>query len=119
MSSEVKHVRILIARRFISFVNKIRSSKKIALRSLLHSIENDVRSVTGHNLRSILLQTNVNIINYLKPTDFKSNYKDVPEGEEFRVDIIKEIIEVKNNCLEVPGFSIDELNDILQHLSVS
>ena len=45
--------------------------------------------------------------------------RDIPECEEFRVGFIKEIIDVKNNNLEVEGFAADELEDILQHLCVS
>ena len=117
--SEAKHVRILMARRFLNFVNMIRSSKKIALRSLLKSIEHDTRSTTGYNLRSILLQTNVHHVHHLKPTDIKFKYKNIPEEDEFRVGFVQEIIEVKKNCLEVPDFSSDELDDILNFCSIS
>ena len=117
--SEANHVQILMARRFLNFVKMIRSSKKIALRSLLKSIEHDTRSATGNNLRSILLQTDVQHVHNLKPTDINFKYKNIPGGEEFRVGFVKEIIEVKNNGLEVPGFDNDELDDILRHLCVS
>ena len=38
--------------------------------------------------------------------------------EQFRVDLIKETIQVKHNQLEVPGFAIEEL-DKLCSISVS
>ena len=117
--SEADHVRILMARRFLNFIKMIRNSKKIALRGLLKYIEHDTRSATGCNLRSILLQTSVQHVRNLKPTDINFKYKNIPDGEEFRAGFVKEIIEVKNNGLEVPGFANDELDDILQHLCVS
>ena len=35
-------------------------------------------------------------------------------GEQYRVDLIKEIIDVKHKQLEVPGFAIEELDEIMQ-----
>ena len=43
----------------------------------------------------------------------------MPINEEYRVAFIKEMIDVKNNQLEVQGFTDDEIDDILQHLCVS
>jgi hypothetical protein len=45
-----------------------------------------------------------------KDTDFK--YREVPAGEQFRKDFIKEIIEVKNSSLEVIGFTMEKLDEI-------
>ena len=79
-------------------------------------IEYDTRSVTGHNLRCLLLKSKAEHVHELNPKDDNFKYKEVPAGEEFRVDFIKEIIEVKNNKSEVPGFTMEELDEILQHL---
>ena len=43
-------------------------------------------------------------------------YRDIPRNEQHRVGFIKEIIDVKDNQLEVDGFNDDELEEILQHL---
>ena len=110
-----------MARRFLNFVSMIRSSKKVALRSLLKVIESDVRSVTGHKLRNIMLKSTspVNHVQNLKPDDVTYKYREIPVDEQFRVDLIKEIIEVKHKKLEVPGFSMEELDEIMQHICVS
>jgi hypothetical protein len=117
--SEVDHVRTLMARRFINFISKIRSSKKLAIRSLLKVIEHDTRSTTGHNLRSILLLSGATQVQNLKPSDVKNKYRNIPDGEEFRIGFITEIIDVQNNELEVPDFSGEEIHELLQHLCVS
>ena len=117
--SEKPHARTLMARRFLNFVLTIRNSKKVALKSLLRAVEFDTRSVTGHNLRSILLQSNIQNLHQLKPCHVTTKYRVIPEEEEFRVGFIKEIIEVRNDSLEVVGFTKEELDDILQHLCVS
>ena len=108
-----------MARRFLNFVQTIRNSKKTSLRNLLKVIESDTRSVTGHNLRTLLLRSKAENIRDLKPHHVTAKYRNIPEGEEYRVNFVKEIIEVKNNNLEVNGFDADELQEILEHLCVS
>ena len=108
-----------MAKRFLNFIQALRTSKKSSLRNLLKVVEFDCRSVTGYNLRTILLKSSADSIQELKPHHVTAKYRDIPEGEEFRVGFIREIIEVKNNQLEVTGFEDDELEDILQHLCVS
>ena len=117
--SEQLHVKTILVRRFLNFIQAVRSSKKKALRDLLKVVELDTQSVTGRNLRNILIQTDVHDVRKLEASDYKVNYRTVPSNEEYRVEFIKELIDVNNNQLEVPGFDDDELEDILQYLCVS
>ena len=117
--SDQEHVQTLLAKRFLNFINSIRKSKKLALRSLLRVIEYDTLSVTGRNLTQIMLQTDVQDVKMLKPSDVKKKYRILPENEKYRVGFIKEIVDVKNNQLDVEGFDDEELEAILQHLCVS
>ena len=117
--SDQNHASTLMARRFLNFVQTIRKSKKTSLRNLLKVIDSDTRSVTGHNLRTLLLRSKAENIRDLKPHHVTAKYRNIPEGEEYRVNFVQEIIEVKNNKLEVNGFDADELQDILEHLCVS
>ena len=117
--SEQLHVKTILVRRFLNFIQAVRSSKKKALRDLLKVVELDTQSVTGRNLRNILIQTDVHDVRKLKASDYKVKYRTVPSNEEYRVEFIKELIDVNNNQLEVPEFDDDELEDILQYLCVS
>ena len=117
--SDDPHVRTVLTRRFLSFIQSIRSSKKTALREVLRLVEYDTRSVTGRNLRNILLKTNQDDVRNLKPSDYRAKYRDIPENEEYTVGLIKEIVEIKNQQLEVDGFNDDELDYILHHVCVS
>ena len=76
-------------------------------------------SVTGRNLRHILLQTSIFHIRKLKSRDITAKYRDIPRGEEYRVNVIKEIIDIKNQQLEVAGFDDHELDEILRFVCVS
>ena len=117
--SQQPHARKLMAGRFLNFVQSIRRSKKIAIRNLMEVIECDTKSVTGHNLRSLLLQSNVPEIQKLKASDGKAAYRSMSEEDQFRVGFINEIIDVQNNNLEVAGFTDDELGELLEFLCVS
>jgi hypothetical protein len=117
--SQQPHARKLMARRLLSFIQAIRKGKKIAIRNLLNVMEYDTRSVTGHNLRSLLLQSDVPHIQKLKASDVTAAYRSMSEEDQFRFGFINEIIDVKNNNLEVAGFTDDELSELLEFLCVS
>ena len=117
--SNQKHARTMMNMRFLSFIQSIRNSKKFCLRNLLRSVEHDTRSVTGNNLRRLMLESGTFDIRNLRPKDAEIGYFCVPEKEEYRIEFIKELIEVKNNELEVIGFDNQELDDILSYLCVS
>ena len=86
---------------------------------MLRVVEYDTRSVTGRNLRKILLRTNQDDVRKLKPSDYTAKYRDIPTEEEYRVGVVKEIVDIKNQQLEVKGFVEDELDCILHHVCVS
>ena len=108
-----------MARRFLSFVQDLRNSKKEVLRHVLQVVEYDTLSVTGRNLRNILLKTVMYGIRSLKPNDYNIKYKEVPVNEEYRVGFIKKLINIQHSEMEVHGFEREELQTILQHLCVS
>ena len=43
-------------------------------------------------------------------------YYKIPENESWRVNLLTELIETKENNYEVPGISRDELDDILRYI---
>ena len=55
--SGLKHLKFTLITRFLTFISRIEKSKKILPRVLLQAIKRDCRSVTGSNLRNILLLT--------------------------------------------------------------
>ena len=86
---------------------------------LLNRIKEDIRSITGSNLRKIMLSLNENSVNFLtKSVAEKISYHPSTADDKWKEMIVKEIIEVKNEQLEVSGFSSEELDDILEHICV-
>ena len=52
--SDSKHLKFILMKRFLSFTNQIKNSKKEIPAKILNWIKYDVRSVTGSNLRHIM-----------------------------------------------------------------
>ena len=92
--SERQHLRKTLARRFLVMIDSIRKSRKPILRCLLSEIEDDARSISGRNLRMIMLQTNQSDIGQLSVSDAdKLPYFDLAEDEDWRTGMLQHILE--------------------------
>ena len=67
--SERRHIRKTFASRFLVMINSIRKSKKNILKCLLSEIERDVRSISGRNLRMIMLHRDKSDISEVSVSD--------------------------------------------------
>ena len=112
--SHVKPLRITLAKRFLTFVEKLRSSEKPVLRQTIRLVENDLRTVTGRNLRNILLLTDRPDVQRLRPSDME----DVclyGQPDLWRVLAITDILKMRDGDLQLPdGWSMGEMEAILQ-----
>ena len=112
--SNLKPLRVTLAKRFLTFTEKLRQSEKPVLRSMIGLVEHDVQTVTGRNLRRILQLTEKPNIQNLKPSDMDDvNLHGDPEL--WRVLAIKEILEIRAGELQLPdGWTQGEMETILQ-----
>ena len=64
--------------------------------------------------------TNKSNVHELEPNDAISlNYNQISDDEKWKIPIIQELIEMKNENLDVENFRKQELDEILEHLCVS
>ena len=69
---------------------------------------------TGHNLRSILLLTNKTSFSKIEKSDLDNiTYKEIPDGEEWRVHTLKELMEIRQNPEMLPNFSYKDIEDLI------
>ena len=108
------HVSRVLIRRYLSFVNKLEMSPKHPLKTLLDIAREDVRSITGSNLRRIMLLSGRNSVKDLKDIDVP--YHVVPADEAWRIGFVKELVNAKSGELVVPGLLQTELDYILNYL---
>ena len=101
----------------MNFIESIKSSKKIALKNLFKVIKNDCRSTTGENLLNIMLLVNKTAIDTLVPNDAMDiKYHEISEADAYKVNLVKELTDVKFGEAFVEGFSRKELDSILSYL---
>ena len=87
---------------------------------MFNVVKNDCQSVTGANLHRISRLVNKYNIEDLVPEDSLSiSYHKIPESEEWRVEMINEITDTKFGISEIPGFSHEELEEMLRFVCVS
>ena len=91
------------------------------MKALYNSIRYDCRSITGNNLRNIMLLLNVNNIDSINPNSLKEiKYHKASNNEErYRINMVKELIEVKRHNLQVSDFNTSEIDEILDYLCIT
>ena len=101
-------------------MEKIASSKKKAVKMLTETLKKDVRSVTGQNFRNIMLLVGKSSVEEVKKEDaYKIEYFPIKETDSWKIDAIKEIVDVKNKILNIADFALEELEEILTYLCTS
>ena len=92
---------------------------KFSIRYLTRIMTNDKSSVIGKTLSMLQDVLDVNAISSLTAREVKSNfcYFPIPEGEEWRVQISREIMSARSNKdIDIVGFQTDELNFMLSYI---
>ena len=114
-----QHVSRMLVKRYLSFIDKIDKSSKTTLRQLLGLVRNDVRLTTGHNLRTIMMILAKNSIDEQDciTADFK--YHKIEENEHWKVNMVKELVDIKAGDLEVHGMKHEEVQQILEFICTS
>ena len=117
--SGILHLKTILIKRFLAFMMQIKKSNKKAAKFLLESIQFDTNSVTGSNLRNILLLTDKADIQDLLPADLSNlKYHPIQNEDKWKVSFLQEILEIKNVNLGVNDFKYDELDEIVEFLCV-
>ena len=112
--TEQQHIQTILKKRFLKFCDQLRESSKSVLNTVLHNCENDTMTRTGHNLRSILLLTDKTSFSEINKADLDNViYKDIPDGEEWRVHSLKELMEIRHNPEMLPNFTYKDIEDMI------
>ena len=114
------HIKKVLLSRYLGFIEKILSSEKKAIKMLVETSKKDVRSVTGQNLRQIMIllgKTSIEAIEKKDADDIK--YFPISQEDSWKTDVIKEILEVKSTTVEIDNFVENEIDCILTYLCTS
>ena len=107
-------LRVTLAQRLLTFIEKIKKSDKNVLRSTLSVVESDSRTVTGRNLRGILQLCEKSTVKQLCPSDMDTVlYRGEPD--QWRIVAILEALKVRAGEMDLPkGWVREEFEEILE-----
>ena len=108
------HLSTILVKRYLSFITKIEKSPKKPLQTLFQLAKRDVRTVTGSNIRRIMINSGRQTIDNIQEAEVQ--YHPVPNSEAWRVDFLKELVELQHGNLEVAGMLKTELDYIKSYL---
>ena len=84
--TDVTHVKLLLAKQFIGFLNQIVKSPKQIPLELLQTVKYDVRSTTGYNLRRLMLLTQKTCVEQITAADYKLiKYHKIREEDQWKI----------------------------------
>ena len=100
-------------------MQNLNNSTKPVIKNMYELCKKDSRTITGSNLRNILLLTDLPTTDDLSPR-VTIEYNEIMDKDQWRVDILKEILDMKFGGLDTPeGWSRDELDGIVHFICVS
>ena len=112
------HMQSVLIKRFLKFVDKVKICDKTSF--MFKLIKNDGRSVTGHNLRSIRDLVGKNTIDELCPCDADTIvYCETPPEQLWKVNLLHELINVKNEECFLDNFKLREINAMIINICLS
>ena len=110
--SGARHIRFSLFERYIQFVKNIEMSDKKVLRKTLSVMRRDCRSTTGGNLRNLMKITGNTSIHDIKVGSTRGLiYKPIPDGEDWKVNIAKDLIDMKSGrqCVDLTKEEVEEM----------
>ena len=79
--------------------------------------ESDLRTRYGQNLRNISDRCQTSLADLTIPeVKSKVRYRELPEEEEFRIPILREMLDARNNNTTVDGLSRKDMKDIIRYV---
>ena len=122
-----QHAQSMLIVRYVKFLQSMKKSTKLPVQFLLEKVANDMRTVTGKNIRYILerIGYSKNIFE-VKVGWLKKNLKfcQIPENEKWRVNFVEEIVNIRQNILKLDQeddsfLTSDQLSEILDYICTS
>ena len=114
------HLKTIIIKRFLSFIEQVKKSTKKIPKQILKLVENDSLSVTGSNLRNIMIFLNKDTIKEISILDVNSiKYSPVSDENKWKISCVKDLIETLQGDMTIDNFSKKEVKEMLDDLCIN
>lgn len=118
--SKSTHPKVMMCSRYMKFMESMGGTcKKRSVRYLAALVKDDRRTLTGRTISSIASDCDVvrSSLTPMKTKDMK--YKTAPLEEQWRLPILRELLEIRSGQSELPGTDNDELKLMIDHICSS
>ena len=115
--SQCHHVKTLLCSRFVKFHQTLIDCSKPSVRILAQLSKNDTNTVYGSNLLNItkICDTNAKNLNSVMVKQSMNVYP-CPKEEEWRIPVVLELCQVRNNYLQIDNFDNAEFEEYIEYL---
>ena len=122
--TQCKHLKILLLKRFLTFIISILKGENSSCKFLLRTVSGNSNSITGHNIRNLEIESGIpidiqklqlhidNIIDSLY-------FQKTPPGESWRINALKDLSQVKSGHFYLEGFNMEEVEEMLHFICTS
>ena len=96
---------------------------KFPVRFLARLVQHDLRTVTGRNLRQIVLESGQGLLvqqfHYKTIIKKTMKYCPVPSSDAWRVSLLHDLLDIRNKMSTLTGFSTAEVEDMIKFICTS
>ena len=118
--TDSSHPKTMLSSRFAKFMQSLVCSTKSSISYLARLVRYDNRTLAGRTVSRLCRECKVDRGSLTVSTINKAvRYFSVPEGELWRIDIMKELLNVKRGCLIIGDFDYLEIEQMINFLCVS
>ena len=116
--SNCLHPKVMLCSRYVKFYKSLNSSSKSSVRFLSKLKEHDLRTVLGRTLSRIQQECGAASLQELSPNLVKEKmkYAQVPEDENWKAGLLKELLLANSRALTVENMEQTEIKMMIDHL---
>lgn len=114
------HIKINLMKRFIKFISNCTNSKKHVVKDFVNVIKYNTLSITGRNLRKIMLLLNKSDINDINVKDFQNIFfYSMDVSNNYKIQLLKDMINIRHYGDTIDNFSNLDIQNITNWLCCS
>ena len=115
------HPKTLLSSRYTKFAGSLSSTMKTSVRYMANLARADNRTLLGRTLGKIRDECGVDSISMMTPKDVKDKlkYVAVSQAESWRIDILKELLDVRTNKSDITDLSRNQISTMISDVCTS
>ena len=117
--SQSAHPKTMLCSRYVKFLEAMKSCSKGSVRYLESLVHDDRRTLTGKTLTRMANDCDVERGSLDAKTAKRMVFWKVPEEEQWRIPLLKELLDVRNGAGSIPGIEHEEVDMMINNICSS